>query len=77
MSTLTTSQGVCWEIITINERAAYQAGEFMVFWNPRIKQHVLVNGFARVIMTGLVQDCLDSVSSAKGRLHIRHAAAVA
>jgi hypothetical protein len=61
MSKLTTSQGVSWEILTINDRSAYQAGNFLVFWDPMMAHYKLVDGLLAVCMSGTLQDCLECV----------------
>ena len=67
MCKLTTRQGVTWEIITINGKAAYQAGSLLIFFDPRMNHHKLVDGFLSVRMTGTLQDCLECVQHAEGR----------
>jgi len=61
MCTLTTTQGVKWEIIELNGRSAYQSGDILCFWNPLVEQYMLVDGMLQIAMSGTLQECLECV----------------
>lgn len=66
---LTTKQGVCWEVITINGRAAFQAGDMLVFYNDNVNTYVLVDGMLRIGMSGTMQECLEAVFPAGAHVY--------